>query len=145
MRRIKRPPCCIDCVKGALHLEGNYSVYFGKERVGTVQVYRRGLYWQFVCRCRLYSKSLCRLQVTCCGQQVDLGILVPVQDDFGLEKKLPVKRLGEGTPEFRIRMAGEKPEKQFIPICPEEPFAYISRLKESYLVHRNGALGIEIA
>ena len=34
--------------------------------------------------------------------------------------------------------------RKFIPISPEEPFAYIERLKKSYLVRKGEQVGIEI-
>lgn len=125
-------------------MEGNYSVFFGNSQCGKVSVQRQGLYWRFQCRCRLSSEILCRLQVDCGGVQENLGILVPMDGGFGLDKKIPVKRLGEGIPSFRIAPSGEGARREFVPICPEEPFAYITRLKESYLVRRNGQAGILI-
>ena len=61
---------------------------------------------------------------------------------FGLETKLPVKRLGEGRMEFLLLPKHGTPKAQFVPISPEEPFSYIVRLKEAYLVKRNGQAGI---
>lgn len=109
-----------------------------------MQVQKQGLYYRFLCHCRLGGEDLYRLQVSCGDKQEDLGILVPVKNGFGLDKKIPVKRLGEGTPEFRIMRNREELDGTFIPIFPEEPFAYITRLKESYLVRRNGQAGILI-
>ena len=125
-------------------MEGNYSVYFGNSQCGKVQVLRQGLYFRFICRCRLSSDILCRLQLDCGDIREDLGILVPVDGGFGLDKKIPAKRIGEGIPSFRITANTEKNREQFVPICPEEPFAYIARLKESYLVRRDGQTGILI-
>lgn len=123
-------------------MEGNYIVYFGNSQCGKVQVLRQGLYWRFVCRCRLSSDILCRLLVDCGGVREDLGILVPMDGGFGLDKKIPAKRLGEGIPSFRITAKSEQSQGKFVPICPEEPFSYIARLKESYLVYRNDQAGI---
>lgn len=109
-----------------------------------MQVLRQGLYWRFLCRCRFSSEQLCRLQVECGGTREDLGILVPVDGGFGSDRKIPVKRLGQGTPVFRILVNGKEEREKFIPICPEEPFSYIARLKESYLVRRNGQIGIVV-
>ena len=121
---------------------GNYNVYFGTESCGKVQVLRQGLYYRFVCRCRLSGDILFRLMVSCGGKQEDLGILVPMDGGFGLDKKIPAKRLGEGIPEFHLHTKQAQTEGSFIPIIPEEPFGYISRLKEAYLVRRNGQAGI---
>lgn len=123
-------------------MEENYSVFFGTDSVGQVRVTRQGLYYRFLCRCRLAGEILCRLQVTCGDRQEDLGIVVPVEGGFGLDTKLPVKRLGLGAMAFRLLPKHEIPKEKFAPIYPEEPFSYISKLKQSYLVKRNGQLGI---
>ena len=120
----------------------HYYVYFGMEQVGGVQVVRQGLYYRFTCRCRLAGDVICRLQVTCGDKHEDLGIVVPMDGAFGLETKLPVKRLGEGRMEFLLLPKHGTPKAQFVPISPEEPFSYIVRLKEAYLVKRNGQAGI---
>ena len=34
--------------------------------------------------------------------------------------------------------------EKYVPVYPEEPFSYMSRLKDAYLERRNGQLGIVI-
>lgn len=129
---------------GALRLEENYGVYFGKDLAGKVQVRRQGLYYRFQCRCRLSGDVMCRLHVTCGDRQENLGVVVPMGDGFGLDTRLPVKRLGEGSMEFTLVPKSGLPEGKLIPIYPEEPFAYIERLKESFLVRKGEQMGIVI-
>ena len=85
-----------------------------------------------------------RLLVVCNEKKEDLGTLVPIDDVFGLEKRIPVKRLGEGTPEFLLVSKDSVRKEKFVPVYPEEPFSYMSRLKDAYLERRNGQLGIVI-
>ena len=125
-------------------MEGNYEVLFGKRQCGKVQVLRQGLYYRFICRCRIHGDVLCRLRVSCGGRQEELGILVPTGDSFGLDKRIPAKCFGEGVPEFHLYAKVEEPEGTFVPIVPEEPFSYITKLKSAYLVRREGQAGILI-
>lgn len=128
--------------QGGVTLEGNYGVYFGNQPAGKVQVLRQGLYYRFICRCKLTGEVMCRLCVACGGQRESLGVVVPMDGGFGLDTKLPAKRLGEGKPEFTLVPKHEVSQGTFVPIYPEEPFAYIERLKESYLTRKNGQVGI---
>ena len=137
-------PCGIECGKGALLLLGNYKVFFGNREVGKVQVSCQGLYYRFSCRCELTGDIICRLHVSCGGKRENLGVVVPVENGFGLDTILPVKKLGEGTLEFVLLPKHEAPVGQFVPIYPEEPFSYIARLKESFLEIKNGQLGISV-
>ena len=125
-------------------MEGNYAVTFGKQACGKVQVLRQGLYYRFICRCRIRGDTLFRLRVSCGGRQEELGVLAPVDGGFGLDRKLPVKNFKEGTPEFRLYTKVEEREGKFVPILPEEPFSYISRLQNAFLQSKNGQIGISI-
>lgn len=142
---MNNPPLpIIRCGEGAFILDQIYGVYFGNELAGKVQVQRQGLYYRFYCRCRLSDSVVCRLQVTCGSSRESLGIVVPMEDGFGLDTRLPVKRLGDGELEFRLVPKHEVSSGRFVPIYPEEPFAYLSRLKKGYLVRKNGQAGVVI-
>ena len=87
---------------------------------------------------------MCRLWVSCGDKRENLGLVVPMDGGFGLNTSLPVKRLGEGKLTFTLLPKHDEPTGRFVPISPEEPFAYIERLKESYLVRKGEQVGIEI-
>ena len=125
-------------------MEGIYPVFFGNEQVGKVQVRRQGLYYRFFCRCKLTGDVVCRLMVCCSDKQESLGVVVPVEDGFGLEKSVPIKRMGQGSPEFRLVPRHETAVGIFVPLSPEEPFAYIKNLKNAYFERRYGQAGVVI-
>lgn len=124
-------------------MEKNYEVYFGESTVGRVQMLRQGLYYQIHCRCRLTGNVICRLYASVGDQRENLGVLVPMDGGFGLDTRIPVKRLGEGELRFDAGPKHEKPSGgRFVPIYPEEPFAYLERLKDAYLARQDGQLGV---
>ena len=123
-------------------MEGNYGVYFGNRLAGKVQVLQQGLYYRFICRCQLTGDIVCRLTVTCGEKQESLGVVVPMDGGFGLDTKLPVKRLGQGNMTFMLSPKHEVTTAHFVPIYPEEPVSYIERLKDAFLVRTNGQAGI---
>ncbi len=125
-------------------MEGSFDVSIGGNPVGRVTVRRMGLYYQFSCRCRLSGDIPYRLKGTCGRNPFDLGILVPQEGWFILNTKVPVKRIGEGDMYFSLVSRQAEPRRTFVPISPEEPFSYLSRLKESFLVRQNGVPGILI-
>ena len=106
---------------------------FGDRTLGWVRAERQGLYYVFRCRCRLSGEAAFRLLATCGGKQEDLGILVPMEDGFGLNTQRPVKRLGEGTLSFRLVSNHDAPKTHFGPIYPEEPYTYLQKNKDAYL------------
>lgn len=119
---------------------GSYEIEHG---TGTVKVTREGLYYRFSCRCRLSGETMHRLVVFTDAGQVDLGVCVPMEGCFGVERKLPCKRFGE-NPQFRLLPKHEGMQGRFVPIYPEEPFMYISKLNKAFLEVRNGQPGILI-
>ncbi len=126
-------------------MEESYEVLFGSVPAGKVQVLRQGLYYHFHCRCRLSGDVMCRLFVRRGDKEENLGVVIPMGDGFGLDTRVPVKRLGEGPMEFRLAPKHDKPrEKTFVPIAPEEPFTYLEKLKDAYLAQQNGVIGAVI-
>ena len=125
-------------------MERKFSVTVCGKHAGKVLVQRQGLYYRFTCRCNLAGDIIYRLMVTCGNVRENLGILVPKEESFVLDTKLPVKSIGEGDMSFTLIPKHEAYSGTFVPISPEEPFAYISRLKKSFLILRDGQPGIYI-
>ncbi|MDD6966611.1 MAG: hypothetical protein SO355_08220 [Candidatus Faecousia sp.] len=123
----------------------DYAVHFGDDTVGKAQVTRQGLYYHVVCRCSLSGQVMYCLEASTGEKRVNLGILVPQETGFGLETRFPVSRVGEGELSFRLRPRhDELGGRSFVPITPEEPFAYLERLKEAFLEIQNGKKGASI-
>ena len=125
-------------------MEGEYELRLGQLAVGKVAVSRQGLYYRFRCRCCLTGSTIFRLWAITGDRKENLGVLVPGEGGFILDAKLPVKRFASGKPEFQLRPKQGSPGLEFIPVYPEEPFAYLVRVKDGYLVRRNGQAGIRI-
>ena len=119
-------------------MEAEYVLWDGQSEIGKVQVSRRGLYYRFVCRCRISGELIYRLMVKCGDTYISAGVLVPVEDGFGLDKKIPVKKFDGEDFVFSIRPYHGTSLDGFYPICPEEPFAYLERLGCAYLTTRQG-------
>ena len=116
----------------------------GSNAVGKVRMARQGLYYAIHCRCRIGGDVMYRLTVCCGDKREDLGVVVPVDGGFGLDTKVPVKRLGEGTVSFVLVPKYTAEEGVLVPIYPEEPFHYLARIKDAYLVKKDGQTCIRI-
>ena len=134
------PPYRIEFGKGVLVLEGDFEIKLGDRPVGKVTVTREGLYYHFFCRCRKTGDSVCKVW----AKDVSIGVLVPKGDGFFLDTRLPVKRFAEDHWDFQIQPSRPVLEGRFVPIKPEEPFAYLTRLKDAHLLRQNGQVGILI-
>ena len=117
----------------------DYGVYFGDKSVGKAQVTEQGLYYHVVCRCSLSGEVMYRLEVSCGEKRENLGVLVPGENGF------PISRVGRGELSFRVMPRHDPLQgRQFVPITPEEPFAYLSRLKDAFLEIQEGKKGASI-
>ena len=123
---------------------GTYEIRLGSAVVGKAEVEKQGLYYRFSCRCRLSGTTIYRVVVSCGEQQADLGVCIPMDGQFGTDKKIPCKRLAEGVPSFLLLPKHQCAKGKFVAVYPEEPFAYMSRLKDAYLEIRQGQPGVVI-
>lgn len=124
-------------------MEGTYEVYSAQENVGSVVVTRKGLFYHFLCRCDLTGEVMFRLKMLCDEKETDLGILTPVDGQFGVNTKMNIKNAGQGRPQFILKPNRNVPSEQLIRICPEDPFAYLSRLQDAYLVQQRNIMYID--
>lgn len=145
MRRQTQTPYRIQWRQGVILLIGIYDVKIGEVTVGKAKVEKQGLYYRFVCRCRLSGDTMHRLEVSCGGKQWDLGICVPVNGYFCVDKKLPRKQFPGDKPVFRLVPKGGENRGKYVPVYPEEPFAYMAKLKNAYLEIRDGQAGLVIS
>ena len=122
----------------------NYDIFLGRQKVGKVYVEQEGLYYRFRCRCNVNADVICRLTARRGGKEENLGIPVPSGDSFTLDTRLPVKRFPEGEFAFYLRPKHSGLAGTFVPVSPQEPFAYITRLKNAYLEKRDGKVGVVI-
>lgn len=119
-----------------------FALMQGMKQIGSVWLYREGLYCRIVCRCTLEGAAMQHLQVCSDSGSLDLGTLVPAEGGFGLDMRLSARRLGAGQLRFFVEQPTKKENGSFSPIRPEEPFSYIERLKTSFLTIQNGEKGI---
>lgn len=118
-----------------------YDICLGSEILGQATVERQGLYFKIVCRCHLSGQTRFRVSVAGSGGEEDLGLLIPQGSGFGLTKSVAVKKLGEQL-RFQIVPAHVKPNGSFIPLCPDEPFRYLERIKSAVLSRKDGQVGL---
>ena len=123
-------------------MEGNYPIYLDGRIVGQVAVSREGLYLRFRCRCRRSWEVVSRLYVTDGERTECLGVPVPEGTMFHLDTRVAQKKLGEEQLRFYVRPDRVQPDEFFAPIRPEEPFAYLSRLKDAYLARKDEQIGV---
>lgn len=124
-------------------MEGTWTVFDCGEAVGQCWGSREGLYTRFSCRCALQDGGIHDLLLRIGNWQQSLGVLVPSAGAFVLDTRLVSRQLPEGTPEFSVRPRGTRADA-FIPVVPEEPFAYLTRLEKAYLVRRGDQVGLTL-
>lgn len=142
-----------------------YAVMYRDEQVGKLQMQKQGLYCRLQCRCQLPGDDIYRLRMVQGKDSTHIGVLVPEGDGFLLDKKIPVKRIPAGELRFVVRGSREpeepeerpeeKPEqmqeqtqetipeeKEFVPICEEEPFSALEQVRGSVLAWQDDQPGI---
>ena len=99
-----------------------YDITHESAPVGTARMEKQGLYYVFSCRCRLPKEGLYRIHAVNGETREDLGICIPMDGVFGMDKKVPQKRIGEGILTFELVPKDWKPQE----IVPEpEPIPQV--------------------
>ena len=119
-----------------------YAVYFGNEKIGDATVVKQGLYYKIACLCQFSGAVPFRIIVKN-DREVDLGLCVPMESGFGLSVCIPISKFGRGALHFTAVPKHTQTSANCIAVSPDEPFHYIEKLKDAYLVSRGMiALGI---
>ena len=121
-------------------MDGTYDVIGGGQAVGSAIITRQGLYYHVSCRCRISGEIMFRLIMEMGGTSRDLGILVPMDGQFGINTKVNMKSHSKEKPSFYLKAKREAADDILVRICPEEPFGYLSKLNSAYLVRKNGTM-----
>jgi hypothetical protein len=88
------------------------------------------------------TETIVRLLLQCGDTTVDLGILIPVDSQFGLEKKLAVRNMPAGEPRFSIKVLSEQSNERFIPVCEDGKFDDLSNLENARFGKQAGIVGV---
>lgn len=105
-----------------MQLKGTYPVTMDGEVVGTVSVSRNGLYYDLFCRCRVDGDQMLDLIIETNQGSRQLGLLAPAGDRLVLQKRIPVKQIGDGICGFILQFRNVK-ANEFIPVIPDRPFS----------------------
>ena len=123
-------------------MEGCYPIVCSGKAVGQVWVIRNSLYYQFRAQCSYGGDSVCRLMIRCGDVTMKIGIMVPVNGNFSLNKQIPVKHFKDENPTFFLPSEVEKEEEgTFIPIYADKPFLHLSQLQNAVFENRDGVMG----
>lgn len=122
-----------------------YVVYLDGQSIGDACIKQEGLYYRISCRCVLPKENMYRLMICCDAVKIDLGICTPKGDRFGVEKDVPVKKLGKGDFSFTVIPHGKNaPAGRYVQIEQDKPFADLKNLESAHFVMRNGVPGLII-
>lgn len=120
------------------------KVWLNGEVAGSVCITKEGLYTRFLCQCRLPDNHIYRLSLSCNGQKTDLGICVPQGEYYTVNKIVKSRQIGDGEMCFQIIPTTEKTKDSFIPLLPNQPFDYISKIENMILCVDNDGYGVLI-
>lgn len=112
------------------------------EKLGTVTFWQEGLYMHFSCRCRLSGEVMFHLMAQCADGVCCLGLLCPMDGVYGLEKRIPMKQLGQGRLEFSLRPRHAPVGGRFVPMRCDEPFAFLDQIAQARYAVRDGQRGL---
>ena len=117
-------------------MEGTYDVYCLNQKVGSVEVKEKGLFYVFHAKCKVDERGMYSLVMEHGDGQVNLGIMIPENELLTLRKQFPMKRAGKPPLSFYLK---DRNYDDIIDILnPDVSFLMLHRLEEAYLeMHEN--------
>lgn len=111
-----------------------YSILFDNIPVGRAEVKKEGLYYKFVCTCTPPNKEVHKVKVFDGETEIDLGICVPIEQEFTVITRIPIKRLKGDRFSFRLVSGFNKG----IPVATGKQFEYLHKIEAARLQTTNG-------
>lgn len=121
---------------------GQHAILFGDGQVGVAHVTKEGLFYKISCRCDISRDVPARIEALWQDLRIDLGLCVRMGEGMGLVARIGAKKVPSYAPVFRIIIKRRNEVGRFVPIRPEEPFHYLQRLKDAWLVRCDEEIGI---
>ena len=121
-----------------------YPILLGSTCIGEACVSRQGLYYQIICICRLSGEVVYRVRASCGDKAENLGILVPEDGQFVVRSRIAVSKLGTDTLSFQVIPKHKKMDDPFVPLSPDEPYTYLSRIDEMYLLKHGSQIALRV-
>lgn len=113
-----------------------YEIYIGSKAVGTAQVDKKGLYYQFSCSCKPPNNGMYRVWVNDGVVDFDLGICVPDGAAYTLIKRVPAKLLTGENYKFTLQPKDNK--NGGLTAGEKKPFQQLEMLEMAKLSEENG-------
>lgn len=114
------------------------NVFMEGNKVGTIEVSVKGLYYHFSCLCRFNDHRKHRILAKCGNQIISLGICVPCGQGYGFKTSIPMYRFPEKEMSFEAFIE----EDLFYPVVSQSPFQYITKLRKGRFSVRDGQKGL---
>lgn len=122
-----------------------YPVFFCDQNVGAANISVCGLYMQISCNCRLPDQKIYKLYAQCNGSKIPLGVMVPKNGVFVLEKRIPVKNFEDTEMRFVILQYREVSDENAYFVLQNKPFAQLAELTQNaFLQEDTGKIKIVI-
>lgn len=121
-----------------------FDVYLDHQVAGFGEIIKQGLYYNVHCRCKLTDNKVYRLLASCGERTVDLGICVPFEDGFGVDKMIPIKKLNEDGIVLHLSRKQDNSDRTFVPLNAEKPFGAMEYLMCAKFERRGDTAGLLI-
>lgn len=117
-----------------------YDLYYNKNRVGMVNISRKGMYYMLMCRFCVQEGHRFRLYCSDGSNCTELGLCVRYGHEFGIERCLPVKVIG--TDNLRFYLMLDERQDVFLRVDSDNPFPALDKLLTGRFSVQEGAKGI---
>lgn len=117
---------------------------YGQKVLGQLKLSKCGLYYEVLFRCSPQKKAL-RLVDDCDEGEVSIGICAPIVSGFGVNRKIPIKKLGTGNHAFRLIPVETAESLEFYELSEDRPCKVLPLISYARFTYVGGKPGLRIS
>ena len=118
-----------------------YSIIWNGHSVGTVEMQKEGMFYRFICYCKLPDEGIYRITVRDDENVYDLGVCVPNGNTYICITRVPCNKLNGNKLSFAL---SNDNDRKGIPIATGKTFAHLEKLNTARMHIANGQAEIII-
>ena len=135
------PLYCIDLQYGGDFVQ-EYEVYCADRVIGSISLEPQGLYYKIFSYCERISEKFPKLYAVCGDHKTSIGVYKPQGNGFVMERLLSIKSWDLKGISFQIGSMDRQIKGETIPVFPDRPFPYISRIGNAQFCREDEQPGI---
>lgn len=119
-----------------------FDLLYKKKKIGSVDLICDGLYYILSCSCRIADNGIYKIRGWCGSESINLGVLIPVDGELRITRRIPVKHLWGDKTQFEIYLDDDMHSSDILVLDREGIQVPIDSLRTAQYCTSSGQAGL---